>query len=902
MTREKFVLLAVISTFAGILHGSASFPASFAFSTNGHTIYHLRCATVSDNGDTVLIGAAYDGAVVCYSTDGRLIWKNTTSTGFPLDLDVADIDGDGLDETLVAAADGGLYAFSHKGETLWTFSREPPLLQVCTLKTPQGETIILTGGIERKLYAISAGGKVLNSVEYEFVVRHIRAGDILGTGKEVAVVITARNDQSRFEMRMVDPDGLQDVWAKPLALKKNNATEGSEFHVPWAGNKVPIVSVLVTDFDGDGIEDIGLSDYDAKRGGLKVYDQAGRMILEASGTAPKRKPYQMNLLTRVRTGGDRVLGLYGNQILLYQMDGRIEKYLEGPYSLTCCTFDEKTNVAWFGSSVSGGDGIYGFKLDHPGWEAAFNQLKPVGRMAEIEDNLRILNQQIADFIPPSYQPPPRKTQVVTGKSAEDIASLFFENSTYRNVAFTQFNLLTEDFDRSYLEGAWSSKRESRHPYNYTAEQIIEFASEREQLGQPFALWAGHGNDPFYMQLSTIKGVLDAAPTTCMALVYPEMTSVDADMEYAVRTHIIPVIELCRSHGTAKVVLRNKAGFWNANCYLDLWRETLLNGRYNDVIIPSMEETNGRNQAITLSARMGLWLSGHFDRISGRAVTDNANFSRFWEWSAQQSLSHLVRSLALRASLGADIFLVNIYQGDERDMVPFYRMIENGVLAIPERKDLLSVSGLCIGMMKPAGSYVAAGNNGHTMNTYQPDSPPAFFDRLDCFWGGAPVPGHDFSRYAMGSQRRMLNFLPTNPYGLVAILPAETDMERFPWFDSMILTDGVDTYDSQGKAIPAPVARAGIESQLQAAADKLPVRVRGEVAWTVVRLDPHHVRVTLIDPGYIDPAQREAVVILQHLDGIACRDILSRENLELEGNSITLSVPAGSLRVVDVSHD
>ena len=89
--------------------------------------------------------------------------------------------------------------------------------------------------------------------------------------------------------------------------------------------------------------------------------------------------------------------------------------------------------------------------------------------------------------------------------------------------------------------------------------------------------------------------------------------------------------------------------------------------------------------------------------------------------------------------------------------------------------------------------------------------------------------------------------------------------------------------------------------LQAAANRLPVRVDGKVAWTVVRLDPTHVRVTLIDPGYICPADREATILLQHLQGSACRDILGGVSLPIVDNSIRVTVPAGTLRVVDVTH-
>jgi len=51
----------------------------------------------------------------------------------------------------------------------------------------------------------------------------------------------------------------------------------------------------------------------------------------------------------------------------------------------------------------------------------------------------------------------------------------------------------------------------------------------------------------------------------------------------------------------------------------------------------------------------------------------------------------------------------------------------------------------------------------------------------------------------------------------------------------------------------------------------------------------------------DPADRKAEILLQHLEGVACTDILSGERLTIDTGRITLQVPAGIPRVVDVEH-
>lgn len=875
-----------------------------SFSTNGHTVYHLRCGHVEPSGDSALMAAALDGATLCCSRDGELLWKNETNRSLPLDLAVADLNGDGADETMVASADGSLYAFDHAGKLKWQFRREPPLIQVCAVTGSSQGTIVLTGGIEKKLYALSANGEVLKSVEFPYPIRHIRSGNFLGDGRSYAAVVTAKNDRSRFFLQLFDPANLKPIWEKPVGLATTNPTEGTKFFVPWAGYRVAVFSMLPIDINGDGSDEILLTDHFEKKGVFYAYNGRGEKILTSSSRGIRGRAYRMNLLTRVTmpdSSEERIVGLFGNQLIVYDLKGKIERILDASYSLACADFDTESGTLFLGSSISGGDGIYALDLHHHDWPSTFQKLKPVGRLAQVEANQAKLAEQVRQFQRPDYQRPPKPTTVITGRSAEELRELYLNDATYENLQLVQFNLFTEKYDRSFLKAPWDTTRETRHKYNFSAEQIVAFAKEREERGEPFALWAGHGNDPFYMRLSTIEAILKAAPTTCQALVFPEMERTDEAMEYAVRTHIVPIAELCRKHGTAKVVLRNKNIFFNASCYLDLWREILLGGKYSDIFIPSMEETNGRTQAISLSGRMGLWLCGYFDRISGRAVTDNANFSRFWEWGAQQNLSHLMRSMALRTSLGADTILVNTYQGDPRSLTTLYQMLDKGVIAIPERDELLSVADLCLGMKDPSPNFLKHGKNGHLISSYQPRATEMVFDRMDCYWGGAPTNLSDFSNYAMGSRSRMLNFLPSNPYGLIASVPATTDLEASPFFQSMLVTNGEVFYDDQGQPVSAADYKPTALAALRESASRLPVRVQGDVAWTVVRLDPTHVRVTLIDPGYISPADRDAKIVLQHLQGVDCRDVLNGERLPGVESSISLSVPAGVLRVVDIAH-
>ena len=125
--------------------------------------------------------------------------------------------------------------------------------------------------------------------------------------------------------------------------------------------------------------------------------------------------------------------------------------------------------------------------------------------------------------------------------------------------------------------------------------------------------------------------------------------------------------------------------------------------------------------------------------------------------------------------------------------------------------------------------------------------------------------------------------------------------------------GLDGHDRGAKLLCRVLAESGmevvytglrqtpemiVETALQEASERLPVRVTGEVHWSVVRIDPTHVRVILVGPGYLTPADRDAEILLQHLDGTNCIDILSGEILPIKNKRIRVHAPMGIARIMD----
>jgi lambda-carrageenase len=862
---------------------SESLPLT-SFATGGYSVYHLKPATINSSGARVIISAAFDGTVLCHTASGEELWKNQINTDFPFDLAVADINNDGFDESFIATAGGRVYAFKPDGSHLWTFTSTYPLFQVCPVKLAGGDWRILTGGIAKTVYSLSSTGTSLATFAAGNVVRHIRKGNIMGNGNDYAAIATTSTGLTgNLSLILLNPNDMSQVWKK-TGLGVSSANSGRRFF-----------SMIIADTDKNGKDNIIVSNSWGDKGLLYGFDETGtQMLTNTTNSNVPGASYRMPLLVNVDVDGtnnDFIFSVFANVLIIYNADGSYNSLIDSKYDFSNGAYDPQTNTFYLGSSPSGGDGIYAFDLGHADWKTAFQQITPVGRLAEVEANLAQLKTQVANFVKPSYQRDPDNVLLITQKPA---------GTQPDNLLYGSSSTLSQVVIPGEL---WCKNTDNRQGYNKTQAQIWTEVAQKEANKQNFVLWAGHGK-AVYMSPSTMEGILTRAPEYFQGFVFAEMEQTDADMQRIVNEIIFPLAEKCSVAGK-KIIFRNKNIFWTGTCYLQFYKDVLLDPRFHDVFVPSLEETNCRTQEMSLAGRVGLWMTGSFDKWAARAVTDNACFDRMWEWSSQQVMSHYLRKMAMRASLGAEIYLIDIHQARfesalREQLVPFYDMLGKGVIAIPEREEVLSVADVCLGMkIPPHSGFLSSGSNGHGYNPST--NSPRVFDRLDAYWGATPLTDYDFSGYGYGAERRMLNFLPKYPYGLVSIVPEDVNISQFSWLKEKIITDGASFYDQYGTSNPATNYKQTVIDKLEASANRLAVRVTGEVAWTVVRLDASHIRVSLFDPGYTDPAKRDATILLQNIAGLKAFDILSGEELSITNQSVSTTVPAGSMRFIDIEH-
>lgn len=854
-------------------------PTAWSFPAGQSPVYHLRTIRQQPNAKAV-VTSSIDGTTACFTPEGKPVWTAKGAGGFPFDMAADDLDGDGLDEVLVASGDGALYAYDQDGAPLWKFARTAPLYQVCVARDRNAETVILTGGVEQVLYALSSRGNVRKSLKTEHCIRHLRTGNVLGNGRDLLAMATASSGLNGVQrLSLLDPEDLSMQWQR------------TDLHLPASKSSKRFVSMLLTDLDRDGKEEVLMGGYWGERGMLVAFKGNGELLFSTSDQKIPVIPYRMNLLRQVKVPGDEcLLGHFGNQLILYETDGRLRETITGPYAFAGSHFDPELKTLFMGSEVSGGTEIYAYRLDQSGWKEAFRTQKAHGRLKEIEDNVALLRRQIHDFRAPAYQPAPRRAFATTRIG---------DSSRYRHVEFARLVTLSQKIENP--AELWCRERNPRIPHQSTAGELVRQIQDQEAKADNTLVYAGHG-DAIFVPLPTFERLIKAGPKHLKGFVFAEMEGIGPETQEIVEGIILPLAELCRQHGK-NIFLRNKNVFWNGTCYLPFWSKVLLNEKYKNVFVPGLEETNCRSQDLSLAGRIGLWQSGYFSHWACRVVTDNANFDRMFEWGAQQILTHHLRHLVSTASMGADRFLCDLHGGAQTDalfeqLVPFYDMLEKGIVQIPTPDQLLSCSGFALAMKSPpSDAYLKHGINGHRYSYPQDQDPEMVFSRLDTYWGGSLLPDHDFSGYAMNVRQRTCNFLPELPYGLVPIIPDH--VARNGKFRQTIITDGESFFDGNGNKHTATEFKPDVEEALKAAAARLPVTVAGKAHWSAVKLDAKHIRLTLTDPGYLDPSERAVEIAFQHIQPTKCFDILTGEALKSNGTNLALAIPAGIFRIIDV---
>lgn len=882
----------------------------------------MKVRTAKNGNKTYIVASTYEGTVMGVDYNGAILWKNVLSGFMNHDIWCEDITGDGNDEVLVANADGNLYCLDQMGKLNWKFRpNETPMYAVCVVQK-NNVPYVVCGGFDKSIYYLAANGTKIKEIKSDSYSQE----KVWGTG----VLPPNYTHTANFIRRIRKADG-NDVLVV-LGTNNHMQTNGSIYKfdiladLPFA--KVKILSPTV-------IGEMKIVD-PKKNGNFEI-------LMGTSGInddAMVRYNVQVDTmqtfgLTKIGSTGYRVLQpeiiSNGNSYQYFMIDGNyiilasadlsptVEK-IYGKYAFNDMWKNPENDNIILASSQSGGSCIHIIDTKNSNWKAAFAALVPTGKIETILANTAKVKTNLQGFTKPAWE---RATLPVWFMS-ENFSTSYSANvyntikSNYSSPIFlNNTNLDKENWDRSAMINVkYRDKRDARMNYVLTQQQVLDKLLP-EYIGWPgISYWGGHGNDPYMYSLETTKKVLDGAAGKKTVLIYPEMGDRTEDFTFVMNDLFYPMAQYAQTRN-GNIFVRSKNIFWQSLIYLPAWSR-VLSGEFASVFVPSMEETTDKTQDLSLAGRIGLWAAGTFDSWGARVSRDNPSFDRSRQFSYQRLPNHFLRTMVYSVSCGAQ-YLDNSNIDDDY-MSLLWDLIAKGALYVPKKSEIVSFSPVHLSMINPDEHYMEDGDNVKWNTFFDPtfeQNNSFVFSHMNGSWPGAPVAEWDFSRYASGVKDRRQNFMPTYPNGMVMITPpqkgayAQVNPKRglltshlHPLYKNITkeyFTDGRFYYAADGVTkYTAKEYYKTIEADIVASAKLLPLTVTGDVAWVVAQTSPTHLRLTIIDNGYLNPDNRIAKVSFHSVSPKIMKDVLDAKVFNISNPAdVTVDIPCGLFRFIDI---
>lgn len=403
----------------------------------------------------------------------------------------------------------------------------------------------------------------------------------------------------------------------------------------------------------------------------------------------------------------------------------------------------------------------------------------------------------------------------------------------------------------------------------------------------------------------------------MVLIYPEITDYSSDFAYVTKNLFYPLATYARTRNT-QIHIRSKHAFWFGDVHLKNW-ERIANGEFADIFVPSMEETEDKAMELTVAGRMGFWASGAVNEWGTRGVLDNAGYNRIRQHAYQRLPNHHLRQNIYALANGATH--INNFQSNSDYMSLVWELVAKGALYIPKKSEILSISPVHLSMTNHPDSYFLEQatyvkwlvNYDETIE----ENNKLVFGRMNGTWMGSPVNEWDFSAYAVNEIERRLNFIPSYNNGMVLITPvqngyfAKIDVPRGKLTDHLhpiykdimteFITDGRNYYSADSSKIYQPeIYFDTLKTAIEEKATLLPLTVSGDVGWVVAQTDKRHLRLTIIDGGWINPSDKTVSVSFHTVSPIRMKDILDNTTFDISNPSdVSVDIPCGMFRFIDI---
>lgn len=880
--------------FALLSFFTLSFLSSYSINIETQAGSIRNCVKADINSHEMVYISEEDGTVSLSTLEGKTLWRNIADNpALMFEIIACDIDGDDNDDLLGVSGNGSVYAWKSDGKLLWKFST-PEITRLSEIAVVgEGDKLrVFAGGADFKIYEIDVYGNLVKTFPINGAVRIIESGNFTHSGKTSLFVLTYRSDKfGSLYMGFIDPETGESIKYGKIT---KYLTEGGSM----------ITDKEVADINNDGRDDIIIFAAGKSCSIVAIDGDLKKLFFfKGSKDAQRYAHCKGTVLYPVK---NEIVAQFGGIMYLLDNNGNLIKRTgernEGIIYNDFVLFPKKKLLAGTGQ-VGGDNTLYAYDLTKSSWMNV--EHKKGGLYAEITDNLNTLYKQAFEFKMPSYQKKKDKPFVVLGLRDDKFDSKLDKLKGGNLVKVTNSLTVSENTSRDDLVakiGNDALKKDRRQKYDKTPEEIIEWAKERERNNEPFQMWVGHGTDPFYIRINTLEKIIEAAPTTCYGFIYAEMGNTADPRIKIVLEEYIPRLAAAihKYNAPTKIYFRYKNMFWATDVHEPLWRSVFFSGKYNDILVPSAEDTNNRLQDLNFTGRVGMFMSGYVDNYSMRLVDDNPTSWRPLSPGGQRSVSPYLRNAAIMLAYGCShgvLFPIAYLEKPGYNIL--FALIKSGIIPILDREDILSIGSWHLIKDVDQNYLRRVNGTGHDLTKYNKNDDDAVFSKAGLQWCGSDITDWDYSKIASGCNYRWLNFIPPMPYGMIPITTSEYMPELNKKKALYVTSDSHKGYINS-KKVDAKDFGSEMNRIAKQGSDNLLMKIDG-ASWGLFKIDSRHARLLLVDPGYVSPAKRDVTITLQNKMPKIAVDILTKENIEIKGNEIRVVVPAGSMRFIDFEY-
>ena len=927
LLNEKYLAVNYSFTYLTILLFLSSLPSVLAqpgsqtrYINVQSNVWHLEVWDTSH-----VATADYNGNVALKNlSDGASVWNYPTQA-FVFDLKLGDIDQDGRQETAVVTAQGELLLLNAEGKRMWSFQSSLPLYNVVIGNlVGDGNLEIACGGIDRFVYILDHQGKLLGkSASVERLVHRLATGNLDDDAYDELLVI---EDRTVAHVMDFDRGVVRSVWRKPLRVPNEN--------INWENpaGKFFAFSVHIDDLDGDGVNEILLGDTFFNKQAVMVVSRSGEPRWISDGVPPfsrmdaSQTEFYSTAFVRSadifpEIAGKEVVSVAGSLFRIWTSDGRLLGAKNAAVGFT--DLEAKGNQLYLASCPNGDDHIYTLAIDST-WQAEVAQLQFRGKIQRIKENTARIKQLIINH--PAMPVSDKQYDIRVGFGSvvttpegllrhQEQERWFRRKYPYDNLRVVRQIKAMEHTPPVDASGKpWSPERwrvDALHG-TQSVREIVEQAAWIEQQKIPTYFYIGHSCMPF-ISLATVDKVMNAAPTYCLGFLTAEDEQIERLPRY-MADFFRPLTQLGWEQAEKIASTKNKGTWWMSSPSIPEVYQALFEYPHRKVVMAATEDSNSRTPELNLMGRGGLWQAGLLTHNEVSIHGDLFSFNRFHQWEYPKAGHPYLRLLVAHTTLGMTHVAQRIRENpphsdqdtfkaiDQESTELFYHLLGKGIVFSPDRKDILGYSPLGIVVHQPSEKWLTDAHNGHAPERWVDDEElhRAVFPHNGSLWGMTNTPEHAFQKVIFNKERQFGMQLPPTPYGLVAFVPEHANRDSVAHVHDWWHTDGTYVWKNEGQKYTGQEAANRLRADFEAAANQLPFRQEGDAVFMqTVRMAEGHYRLFLVDPGWINPQDRDVTVRVQLPGEYRVTNVLNNTPHSVANHRFSTTVPAGLFTILDV---